>query len=85
MYNTLDFIDISFDIFVDYRKSYDAIDRSILFSKLEKYGIRGLPLDLIKNYLFDRKQIVKHNDVFLSSRIVPCGLLKGTILEPIFF
>ena len=53
MYNTLNSKEISFHIFVDYRKAFDTINRSILFSKLEKYGIRGLPLDLIKNYLSD--------------------------------
>ena len=85
MYNTLNSKEISFHIFVDYRKAFDTINRSILFSKLEKYGIRGLPLDLIKNYLSDRKQIVKHNNVFSSSRVVSCGLPQGTILGPLFF
>ena len=40
------------NIFIDLQKAYDTIYRNILLSKLEKYGIRGLPLRLISSFFF---------------------------------
>ena len=41
---------------LDLRKAYDTINHTILIKKLEKYGIRGLPLQLLASYLTDRQQ-----------------------------
>ena len=35
-----------------------TVDHSILIGKLEHLGIRGLPLELIKSYLSNRRQFV---------------------------
>ena len=45
-------------VFLDFNKAFDTIDHNNLLSKLERYGIRGLPLNLFKSYLSDRKQCV---------------------------
>ena len=43
-------------IFLDLRKAYYTINHTILIKKLEKYGIGGLPLQLLASYLTDRQQ-----------------------------
>ena len=44
-------------IFCDLSKVFDTVDHSILLHKREHfYGIRGIPLKLLTNYLQDRQQ-----------------------------
>ncbi|ELU01572.1 hypothetical protein CAPTEDRAFT_117266, partial [Capitella teleta] len=45
-------------LFLDLKKAFDT-DFNILLKKLVHYGIRGNALDLLKNYLSNRKQSVK--------------------------
>ena len=41
--------------------TFDTVNHKILISKLEHYGIRGLPLHLFQNYLEKRIQFVEIN------------------------
>ena len=45
--------------------AFDTIDHQILLHKLEFYGINGTPLKWFKNYLTNRKQYVKCNNINL--------------------
>ena len=38
------------------------VNHSILFEKLEHYGMKGLPLQLFQSYLSNRKQYVSYNN-----------------------
>ena len=71
--------------FLDLAKAFDTVDHSILLKKLERYGIRGHSLDLITNYLTNRKQRVKLNDIVSDYKIISTGVPQGTILGPLLF
>ena len=67
------------------RKAYDTINHTILIKKLEKYGIRGLPLQLLASYLTDRQQYTIVNQYKSKSRDVICGIPQGSTLGPLLF
>ena len=69
--------------FLDLRKAYDTINHTILIKKLEKYGIRGSPLQLLASYLTDRQQYTIVNQYKSKSRNVICGIPQGSILGPL--
>lgn len=53
----LDFIDKVANAF-DLSKAFDCIDHNILINKLCFYGIRGIPLLLIKSYLSNQSNML---------------------------
>lgn len=44
---------------LDFSKVFDTVDHNIMLQKLEYYGIRGPPLQLLQTFLTDRKQLVE--------------------------
>ena len=72
-------------LFLDLSKAFDTIEHSIIISKLDKYGIRGIPLKLIKNYLHNRTQLVKVNITESDIITNDIGVPQGSILGPLLF
>ena len=73
-------------IFVDFSKAFDTIKHEIFLSKLNHYGIRGIALELICDYLLNRKQFVFYdNDCYSISPDISIGVPQGSVLGPLFF
>lgn len=85
IYKALDEKTPSLCIFVDLAKAFDTVCHKRLLYKLEKYGIRGIVLKLIRNYLSDRIQYVKIDDVISEPKTIQYGVPQGTVLGPILF
>ena len=50
--SALDNVELAVGIFSDLLKDFNTVDHSILFDKLEHYGMHGLALKWIKSYNF---------------------------------
>ena len=72
-------------IFLHLAKAFDTIDHNIFVHKLEKYGIRGLLLNLIKSYLTNRKQSSLVYGIKSGSNEILCGVPQGSALGPLHF
>ena len=57
----------------------------ILLKKLENYGFRGIPLQLIQSYLTDRRQYTMMNGTKSELNKVKCGVPQGSTLGPLLW
>ena len=71
--------------FIDYKKAFDLIDRSKLWTKLVKHGIDGKMLQIIKSLYKNIKICIKHDGNLSNYFSSNSGLLQGEIMSPIFY
>ena len=72
-------------LFIDLSKSFDTLSFDILLQKLNYYGIAGVNLKLMANYLRNRKQYVVFNNHNSEITDIRCGVPHGSIFGPLFF
>lgn len=72
-------------LFLDLSKAFDCVNHDILLTKMYISGIRGLPLQLFRNYLMNRKQFVIVNNVNSNILDIDIGVPQGSVLGPLLF
>ena len=72
-------------IFLDLAKAFDTVNHCILIMKLERYGIRGQALSLMKSYLQDCKHMVKLDSIKSTLLTINIGVPQGYVLGPLLF
>lgn len=72
-------------VFMDLSKAFDTVDHNILITKLQHYGIRGGPLNLLKNFITNRLTSTKFLNEQSNHSIAKYGLPQGCILSPVLF
>ena len=71
--------------FIDFRKAYDSVDRSVLWAALAEHGLHGPVLDTLKAMYTDVRMAVR-----LGGRVgdlfdAPMGVKQGDPLSPLLF
>ena len=74
-----------FCAFIDYKKAFDLVDRSSLWSKLLTYNINGRLMKLIYNLYQNTKACIKLNNRISSSFNCNIGVRQGDNLSPLLF
>uniref|UniRef100_A0A672FS48 Reverse transcriptase domain-containing protein n=1 Tax=Salarias fasciatus TaxID=181472 RepID=A0A672FS48_SALFA len=72
-------------VFIDLKKTFDTIDHDIVLRQMEQYGIRGIVLDWLRNYIKNRQQFVQLKDFKSPELNITYGVPQGSVLGPKLF
>ena len=72
-------------VFLDISKAFDKVWHKGLIYKLKQNGILGKLLNLITDFLSNRKQRAALNGKYYSWTNTEAEVLQGSILGPLFF
>ena len=66
-------------------KAFDFLPHDLILAKLNGYGFSLPALNLIQNYLANKKETAKINDSYSPWSGILFGVLQGFILGPLLF
>ena len=70
---------------MDLSKAFDTVHHARILDKLPAYGVTGVELSWFTDYLFNREQIVKVEDILSEPCKITHGVPQGSILGPLLF
>ena len=70
---------------MDLSKAFDCIPHDLLIAELHAYGLDFDTVKFLHNYLKNRKQSVKINNISSFFRTILLVVPKGSVLDPILF
>ena len=68
-------------MFLDYKKVFDSVPRSLLIEKLQQIGLHNNLLAWITDYLAQRKQRVVVEGTTSSQALVSSGVPQGSVFS----
>ena len=72
-------------LLTDLSKAFDCLPHDLIIAKLNAYGFSLPALNLIQNYLANRKQRTKINDSYSPWSDILFGIPHGSIFGPLLF
>jgi hypothetical protein len=72
-------------VFIDVSKAFDSCDHEILLKKIGRTGLNENGINLMADYLKNRKQIIMVKGKNGGSFVINIGVGQGTILGPTLF
>lgn len=77
--------EVIISVFLDLKRAFETIDRKLLITKLECYGVEQNSLKWFESYLNNRTQQVNYNGEVSSKLHNNIGVPQGSILGPVLF
>lgn len=72
-------------VFLDFKRTFETIDRNILLTKLYYMGIRGTSLEWFRSYFEGRTQRVKIDEHISDAKEIGAGIAQGSVLAALLF
>lgn len=69
----------------DLSKAFDSVCHGLLLVKLRAYGFTDQALELMSNYLHDRRQRVKLDGTYSDWKPIKVGVPQGVPVRPFAF